>query len=418
MGPATAIVVGAGARGQGYAYYAEVEPKKFKIVGVAEPIELLRERMKKEYKLKDKRVFDTWEKVAEKDKMADIAIICTQDRMHKEPAIKLAQKGYHILLEKPMAVTYEDCCEIVEAVKKAGVMFGVCHVLRYYPQYKKIKQLIEDGVIGEICNIQHTEPVGFWHFAHSYVRGNWRKENESSSSLLAKCCHDLDLMSYWMGKNNPCKKISSFGSLMHFTKENKPEKATDTCLTCPLSEECAFSAQKIYVDKAKGGSFRWPVSVVTKSGDMEDLMENLKSGPYGRCVYNCDNDVMSNQVVNMQFQSGATANVTMVGFTKRVCARQTVISGTKGEITCGFSGPVSVFDFLTEQTTDHAVPGGFAGRLGGHGGADFHLIKTFIDAIIAKDQGLILAGPDETLYSHYLVFAAEKARLENRVVDL
>ena len=147
-------------------------------------------------------------------------------------------------------------------------------------------------------------------------------------------------------------------------------------------------------------------------------MEQLETGPYGRCVYDCDNDVMSNQVVNMQFQNGATANVTMVGFTKRVCARTTVISGTKGEITCDFSTPVRVFDFLTQQTTEHNVGHGAPGKLGGHGGADFHLIDTFIKAILANDQGIILAGPDETLLSHRLVFAAEQARLENRVVDL
>ena len=419
MQPATAVIIGAGQRGQGYAFYAMVEPKKFQVVGVAEPIQLLRDNTKEEYKIKDKNVFDSWEKVAAlEERIADIAIICTQDRMHKEPAIKLAEKGYHILLEKPMAVTYEDCSEIVDAIKKNGVLFGVCHVLRYYPQYRKIQELIQEGAIGEVCNIQHTEPVGFWHFAHSYVRGNWRKESESSCSLLAKCCHDLDLMTYWMGIDNPCTKISSFGSLMHFTKENKPEKATDNCLTCPLSNDCAFSAQKIYVDRAKGGNFGWPTSVVTKTRDMEDLMKQLETGPYGRCVYDCDNDVMSNQVVNMQFQNGATANVTMVGFTKRVCARTTVISGTKGEITCDFSTPVRVFDFLTQQTTEHNVGHGAPGKLGGHGGADFHLIDTFIKAILANDQGIILAGPDETLLSHRLVFAAEQARLENRVVDL
>lgn len=414
----TAVIVGAGHRGFGYACYAITRKDILTIVGVAEPDKVNREKCVDVFQLKKDQVFNSWEELAEKEKLADIAIICTQDRMHKDPAVQLSAKGYHILLEKPMAVNYEDCCEIIDSVKKNEVMFGCCHVLRYYPQYRLMKKLIDDGVIGQICNINHTEPVGFWHFAHSYVRGNWRREDESSCSLLAKCCHDLDLIAYWMGGNH-CKRISSFGSLMHFTPENKPSKATNNCLTCPVHKECAFSAQKIYLDRARQGNYGWPVSVVCQATDIEDLEEALKTGPYGRCVYSCDNNVMSNQIVNMQFEDGATAIVNMVALTKRVCARETIISGTKGELRCGFSGPVQEFNFNTGVTTDHkpefeSVPFG----LGGHGGADFHLIKTFIDAIIAKDQSKVLAGPNETLYSHHLVFAAEKARLENRVVQL
>ncbi|KAF6031448.1 hypothetical protein EB796_010243 [Bugula neritina] len=414
----TAVIIGAGSRGSCYPQYALLAPDKMKIVGVAEPVDIRRDKFEAQYNIPKKMVFKTWQELSREKRLADVAIITTQDKMHKEPAIKLAEKGYHILLEKPMAVTYQDCIEIVEAVKKHGVMFGVCHVLRYYPQYLKIRELIQSGVIGEVCNIQHTEPVGYWHFAHSYVRGNWRKEQESSCSLLAKCCHDLDLITYWVGEENKCTKISSFGSLMHFTPDHKPKGAADRCLDCSVHEDCAFSAQKIYLDRAKRGSFHWPVSVVTNTNDIEDLVKELKAGPYGRCVYNCDNDVMSNQVVNMQFKNGATATLSMVAFTKRVCARQTVISGSKGEISCDFFGPVTVFDFLSGNTTEHKVGASFHGPLGGHGGADFHIITTFIDAIRANDQSKILAGPDETLYSHLLVFAAERSRVENRVVDL
>lgn len=414
----TAIIIGAGQRGRGYAEFSKVEPEKFKVVGVAEPMEASRRVMISQYNLNSKMVWDTWESLLKHEKLADVAIITTQDRMHMEPAVQLSRKGYHILLEKPMSVTYEACLEIIEAIKESKVMFGVCHVLRYYPQYLRIRELIALGAIGEVCHIQHTEPVGFWHYAHSYVRGNWRKESESSSSLLAKCCHDLDLISYWMGENK-CTKISSFGSLMHFTKDHKPEGATDYCLDCPVEKQCAYSAQKVYLDRAKQGNFRWPVSVAGNgSTDMEDLVDSLKTGPYGRCVYNCDNDVMSNQVVSMQFKNGATAALSMVSFSERICSRQTVISGTKGEITCEYYGPVVEYNFLTRQRKEHHVASATAGKLSGHGGADYFLMKTFIDAIRAQDQSLILAGPDETLYSHKLVFAAEKSRIENRVVDM
>ncbi|XP_067927819.1 putative oxidoreductase YteT [Watersipora subatra] len=411
----TAIIVGAGNRGSNYAEFATFAPDKLKIVGVAEPIELLRNRMVKKYSIKKDMAWDTWEKMLDHERLAEVAIITTQDRMHKEPAVKLAAKGYHILLEKPMAVTYEDCCEIVQAVKKNGVMFGVCHVLRYYPQYIRIRELIESGEIGEVYNIQHTEPVGFWHYAHAFVRGNWRNESKSSSSLLVKCCHDLDLINYWMG-NKKCTNISSFGSLMHFTATNKPANAGLNCLSCPIEETCAYSAKKIYLSRAKEGNFGWPVSVVTKTADVEDLTDALRNGQYGRCVYDCDNDVMSNQVVSMQFIGGATATLTMVAFTERVSSRQTVISGSKGEITCDFYGPVKVYDFLNKKSTEYHAESGE--QIGGHNGADHHLMVTFIDAVRAKDQSRILAGPDETLYSHRLVFAAEKARLGNRVVSM
>lgn len=412
--PASAIVIGFGQRGSGYACYALARPKKLQIVGIADPSETLRDKAKTAFNLTDSQVFKSWEDVVKCEKMADIAIVATQDRDHKEPAIQLARKGYHILLEKPMAVTYDDCKEIVSAIKYTGVMFGVCHVLRYYPPYRLIKQIIENGELGEICHITHTEPVGFWHFSHSYVRGNWRNEQESSCSLLAKCCHDLDLMTYWMG-DIKCSKISSFGSLMHFTKENKPAKATDNCLTCPVHETCSFSAQKVYIQRG----FCWPTTVVCSTPDIEELEKALKNGPYGRCVYDCDNDVMSNQVVNMQFENGAVANINMMALTKKVCARETVISGTKGEIRYGFSGPVEVYSFINQSTSRHypeEEPAPFG--LNGHQGADFHLIKTFVDAVIAKDRSKILAGPDETLESHRLVFMAERSRIENQVINL
>ncbi|XP_063001515.1 uncharacterized protein LOC134411582 [Elgaria multicarinata webbii] len=340
---------------------------------------------------------------------------------HQAPAVAFAHKGYHILLEKPMAVTAEDCKEIVRACKTSNVILSVCHVLRYHPVALKIKELLNAGLIGDICHIQHLEPVGFWHFAHSFVRGNWRNEAESSFSLLAKSCHDIDLINFWIG-NKRCLKLSSFGSLSHFTRENKPKGAASCCLNCSIEQTCPYSAKKIYLEQAKQGCFSWPVSVVCNSGeyDIESLTEALRHGPYGRCVYECDNDVVSNQVVNMEFEGGATAAFTMVAFTEKLGVRKTTIYGTKGELSCQGAGPVEVFDFL-QKKKNIFPPNKMPSEprcLSGHDSSDYYLMESFISAIAENNPSLIQTGAEETLNSHLLVFEAERSRREDRVVFL
>ncbi|XP_030624632.1 uncharacterized protein LOC115807665 [Chanos chanos] len=416
--PVSVIVVGAGNRGTNYSEFALVHPKNMKVVGVADPRPFARRKLQEAHKIADENAFDDWRCIIQRDKFADAAFICTPDRLHKDPAIALARKGYHILLEKPMAVTAEDCTEIVEACIKSGVMLSVCHVLRYDPLVHKIKVLIDSGAIGDVIHIQHLEPVGFFHFAHSFVRGNWRNEAESSFALMAKSCHDVDLIHHWAGGRR-CIKVSSFGSLSHFRKENKPAGAADRCLDCPVEKDCAYSACKIYLDRVKKGVVGWPVSVICSNAlpDIESVTEALKTGPYGRCVYECDNDVCSNQVVNMEFEGGLTAAFSMVAFTKEICQRKTTIYGSKGELSYD-GNEIKVFDFLTQNTTKHStdvrVPQSFC--MSGHGAADYHLVDAFISAVANKDASLIRSGPKETLASHKLVFQAERSRLENRVV--
>nr|XP_006642095.2 PREDICTED: uncharacterized protein LOC102682744 isoform X2 [Lepisosteus oculatus] len=391
----------------------------FQVVGVADPNPFARGRLQEQHCIEDTNVFDDWRTAAQREKFADAVIISTPDRLHKDPAVAFAQKGYHILLEKPMAVTAADCSEIVSTCTQSGVMLAVCHVLRYYPAVRRIKELIDSNVIGDIIHIQHLEPVGFYHFAHSFVRGNWRNEAESSFSLLAKSCHDLDLIHYWAGGRR-CMKVSSFGSLSHFTKDNQPPGATERCLDCPVEGSCPYSALRIYLDRVKQGAVGWPVSVVCQSTvpDIESVTEALRTGPYGRCVYQCDNDVCTNQVVNMEFEEGLTAAFSMVAFTEKLGQRRTTIYGSKGELHCEDGSLVRVFDFLSRRTTEHKVDIGALEDLGlwGHGGADYHLIDGFISAVASGDTSLILTGPEETLASHRLVFEAERARREGRVV--
>uniref|UniRef100_UPI00358EAA3D putative oxidoreductase YteT isoform X2 n=1 Tax=Myxine glutinosa TaxID=7769 RepID=UPI00358EAA3D len=341
--------------------------------------------------------------------------------MHKEPAIAFASKGYHILLEKPMAVTEKDCKEVIAATKQAGVMLCVCHVLRYSPATIKIKELLNAGAIGDVVHIQHLEPVGFEHFAHSFVRGNWRNEKESAFSLLCKSCHDIDLINYWMDDKR-CLKVSSFGSLSHFTKDDKPAGASDRCLDCMVEESCPYSAKKIYLEPAQRGVTGWPLSVICPDSQVTvgAITEALRSGPYGRCVYQCDNDVVTNQVVNMEFEEGATAALTMIAFSQKVCVRKTTIYGTKGELHCEGTGPVNVFDFHTKEVREYgaSITRCHSRYLQSHGGADLYLIHTFCRAVALEDPSLISTGPDVSLDSHLLVFAAERARLEAKVIFL
>ncbi|KAK3519113.1 hypothetical protein QTP70_016313 [Hemibagrus guttatus] len=417
--PVKVIVVGAGSRGETYSDFASIHPDRLQVVGIADPRPFARKKLQERHKVPEGNVFNDWHCITEREKFADAVFICTPDRLHKEPAVVLARKGYHILLEKPMAVTLDDCTEIAETCVQSGVMLTVCHVLRYDPFIRKIKVLIDSGAIGDVIHIQHFEPVGFYHFAHSFVRGNWRNEAESSFALLAKSCHDVDLIHHWAGGRR-CIKVSSFGSLSHFRKENKPPGAANRCLDCSVETDCAYSAKKIYLDRVRKGWVRWPVSVICGNSlpDIESVTEALKTGPYGCCVYECDNDVCSNQVVNMEFEGGLTASFSMVAFTEEVCQRRTSIYGSKGELT--YNGQeIQVYDFLTQTSTKHTVdmnvPGSFS--KGGHGIADYHLVDAFVSAVANGDPLLVQSCPKETLASHRLVFEAERSRLENRVAS-
>ncbi len=431
----TAIVAGAGGRGMTYSRFSEAHPDRLRIVGVAEPKVWNRESMKQMYNLPSENVTSDWRDLASRPRMADMVIIATQDAMHADPAVAFAEKGYTILLEKPMAPTEAECQRIIRAVKENNVMFGVCHVLRYTRYTQVLKQVIDSGAIGEVVSAQHLEPVGYWHQAHSFVRGNWRNEKESSFMLLAKSCHDLDWLRYIIGTR--CKSVSSFGALKHFTHAEKPAEAgaATRCLHCDHEPRCPYSAKKIYItDRLAKGDTGWPVNVLTPQPNMDTITEALETGPYGRCVYECDNDVVDHQVVNMLFEGGKTAVFTMTAF-NRAAHRKTRIFGTRGEIN-GDGQNIEIFDFLTDQTSviDTAASAtasaaasaaatsptanGAASALGGHGGGDYGLMDHFIAAVSDNDPSRILSGPDESLETHRMVFAAEQARLENRVVNL
>jgi predicted dehydrogenase len=414
--PVTAIVIGAGGRGMNYATFALSHPDRLKIVGVAEPKQWNREQMVSAHSIPPENVSADWRTLAARPRFADAVIVATQDSMHVDPAVAFANLGYSMLLEKPMAPNEADCHRIVEAVKQKDILFGVCHVMRYTGYTQALKKVIDSGAIGEIVNIQHLEPVGYWHQAHSFVRGNWRNEQESSFMLLAKSCHDLDWILYIMGE--PCQSISSFGSLKHFKKSEKPQAAGSAvrCLTCAYEPQCPYSAKKIYLGRLAQGETGWPVNVLHPEPTVASITTALENGPYGRCVYECDNDVVDNQVVNMLFSGGRTATFTMTAFNQQR-DRQTRIFGTRGEI-YGDGSKITVFDFLTDSVTVHDTEAGDSSILGGHGGGDYGLMDHFVAAVCENDKNRILSGADESLLSHRMVFAAERARHENSVVNI
>lgn len=412
--PVRIAVVGAGCRGAGYAKYVLNNPHLAKIVAVAEPREFHRNKFAKEHSIPEANVFKGWEELAAvKENVADAVIIATQDSMHLNPAVAFAKKGYHILLEKPMATDEESCRKIAAVAIEKGVHFAICHVMRYTDYTQKLKQIIDSGRIGEIVSLQLLEPVGYWHMAHSYVRGNWRNEKESSFMLLAKSCHDLDWIRYIIG--NPCLRVSSFGNLKHFTKENRPLGASDRCLTCSVEAECPYSAKKIYLGRVENGENEWPVDILTSDTTYEGVTKALETGPYGRCVYCCDNDVVDHQVVNMQFEEGQTATFTMTGFNESA-GRKVRIFGTKGEIE-GNDDQIRIFDFLSDKTEVIEISAG-SNINDAHGGGDYGLMKSFIETIAHNDPSLNVSSPEEALETHLMVFAAERSRLENRIVSV
>ena len=344
MAPVSMAVVGAGQRGAGYARWAGRNPDRARVVAVAEPSAPRRARLAAEHGIAAGNAVSDWKELAGRGRLADAVLICTQDRMHVEPAEAFAALGYHILLEKPMAPDEAGCRRIVAAVETAGVMLAVGHVLRYTQYTRAVKEAADSGLLGDIMSVQHLEPVGFWHHAHSYVRGNWRRADLAASMLMAKSCHDLDWLQYILGRVP--LRVSSFGSLAHFTAAGRPDGAADRCAACPVEADCPYSAPRFYGDLLQRGEHGWPLSVVIDDFTPAALDEALRDGPYGRCAYACDNDVVDHQVVALEFPGAITATFTMTAFT-RAAPRSTRLFGTRAEL-AGDGQAIRVYDFLAQ----------------------------------------------------------------------
>ena len=408
MKPITAIVLGAGSRGSIYAGYAKDHPNELKIVAIAEKRRDRLDALAEEVGVPEESRFATWEELLAQPKLADCAFVCTLDDDHIAPAIRAMELGYHILLEKPMSNREDECRQIVETARKTGRNLAVCHVLRYTPFYMTLKSLIDKGEVGQVTTINQIENVGYWHQAHSFVRGNWRSSEETSPMILQKSCHDMDIILWLMGSN--CTKVQSFGSLKHFTAENAPKGAAARCLDCQYVESCPYSAPKLYLDMNRTG---WPVDVITTDMSEAGRRKALEEGPYGRCVYHCDNDVVDRQVVNLEFENGGVATFTMTGLSADFY-RELKIFGTEGQIKANMGTKEIVLHRFGEEAK--AIPLDMGMEASGHGGGDYGIMADFLQVL--KNGGESRTSAEVSLQSHLICFAAEKSRKENIVVTL
>lgn len=416
--PIELAVVGAGARGDTYAAWAARHPDEVRVVAVAEPDDARRDRFAAQHALPGEAVARSWEELAERDRVADLVAVATQDDLHVEPAEVFAAQGHHLLLEKPIAPDPDGVERVARAVAASGVRVHVAHVLRHTRLTTAVRAAIAEGRIGEVVAIQRLEPVGYWHFAHSYVRGNWRNESLSSPVLLAKSCHDIDWINHIVGGG--CRSVASFGALHHFRPETKPAAAGDAtrCLGCAHEPDCAWSAASFYLPLIDNGWTGFPLTALTTHPSPESVREALADGPYGRCVHECDNDVPDTQSVLLEFDGGVQASFTLSAFTE-ARLRETRILGTEGELRAD-GASFEIFRFLDDRTSRISPNGADATSrdLLGHGGGDDGLMRAVVDDLRDPDPTPSRVAFDEAIDAHRIVFAAERARRQRRVVDL
>lgn len=412
--PLTAILIGAGLRGITYTDVMKELGDKYKVIAVAEPIESRRNYIKEKHNIDDKLCFDNYDDLLKLGKIADFAIIATMDQDHFDPCMKSISLKYDLLLEKPVSNNPEECLKISTYAKEMGVKVLVCHVLRYSDMFVKIKKIIRDGVIGNIVSINHEECVGNVHQSHSFVRGNWGNSTRSSCMLLQKSCHDMDILQWLIEKK--CKKVQSFGSLTYFKKENAPKDSPEYCIEGCSYKDCPYNAVKLYLDDKENDWFR--SAATRKTNPTDDMVkEALTHTQYGKCVFKCDNDVVDHQTVNLLFEDGVTATFTMNAFNKG--GRFIHIFGTEGELHAAIDGetPISVYDFKSKTTKEYDVVS-TDGINGGHGGGDYGIISTLYYYLNDEDDGLLTSNIETSVNNHLIVFAAEKSRMTNTVVDM
>ncbi len=426
--PLELVLIGAGQRGAyAYASYALEHPDEVRIVAVAEPDPERRARVANQHDIDDEHCFSSWENLIAKGQLGQGAIVTTQDQMHVEPAVAALEAGYHVLLEKPMAHTLEGCVKLVQTAERTQRTLQICHVLRYSPFWKRLHEVLESGRLGDLITVEHRENVAYWHMAHSFVRGNWRNERLSSPMILAKCCHDLDILVWNL--NKPVKRLSSIGSLLHYRAETVgpeiPLRCTDHC---PIEKTCAFSAIGIYLEyrhnptmienaAALGIDLNaphvWPYTVLSEDVSYAGRLQALQTGPYGRCVYRCDNDVVDQQMVSMELEGGASVMLVMHGHSDEE-HRSMRYDGTRATLRARF-GRRSEITVHEHGGKIESIPIDDPNE-SGHGGGDHGLVADFLRMLRGESEALTSARV--ALESHLLAFAAEEARHNGTVVNM
>lgn len=404
--PITAILIGAGHRGNIYASYSLKYPNELKIVAVAEPNPKRRRKAAVEYGIPPDHSFADWSEVFERNKFADAVIIATPDNLHTAPCLAALDAEYDILLEKPIAPTEEECRLILEKAKKTGRIVCVCHVLRYSPYFRELKEVIDAGLIGDIISIQHMEPIEHVHMSHSYVRGKW-KNSKTAPIILAKSCHDTDIIRWLV--NSPVHDVHCFGNLRWFKNINAPKGSTERCTDgCLVESTCPYSALQIYYRDRK----RLYVFDLPEDQDNWDelILHKLKTTDYGRCVYRMDNDQPDHLTVNILFENGVTSAFSMEAHVSYE-GRRTRIMGSKGDI-IGDMETFIMTDFATRRQTKWNL------KTDVHGGGDFRLVKDFVQSVSQQKKELLSSSIEVSVESHLIAFGAERSRLNRTIEDI
>ncbi|MBR0500333.1 MAG: Gfo/Idh/MocA family oxidoreductase [Bacteroidales bacterium] len=390
-------VIGVGNRTGKYLHYFSLHPDVVELAAVVEPDPVRREACRKQFALSEERCFASSDLFFERFREpCDGVIIGSPDRYHHAQALKAIERGWDILLEKPVAQSYEQCLEIAGAARRKGVKVGVCYVLRFMSLYRKVKELLESGTIGRVTGVSHQEYVGIDRMLHTFVRGYWNRADLSAPSFVSKCCHDVDMLLWVTGAK--IERVQSAGSLAWYRPENSPEGSTDRCITCPVEQDCSYSAVDMYLRRGV-----WTRNFPVPDGKtlQEVLEDEMRTGRFGRCAFRCDNDVADRQVVTLTAADGILLTIEMNALTRRE-GRETVISGTRGEISVAGqvievrdrSGSlIRSFDFSGEAALPY------------HANADLLIVGDFIDSVATPDR-----QPAVTLYdsleSHRICFLA------------
>ncbi|HBN84280.1 MAG TPA: gfo/Idh/MocA family oxidoreductase [Clostridiales bacterium] len=415
--PLKIAIVGAGHRGLCYSRYAVKHPDKVRIWAVADPNDYRRNQTAKEFNIPAENVFKDAQSMAQSNIELDAVINGTMDQYHIQTTLPLLERGWDVLLEKPVCTNEEDLHTLYEAANKNQCKVMVCHVLRYAPFYVAVKKLLLSGEIGEILTINSEENVSYHHMSTAYIRGRWRNKDICGSPILmAKCCHDLDLITWFMSGVAP-SKVASFGSLMYFKPENAPKGSGKKCLVdCKIERECPYSAYNQYIEKNLWGAYAW--ESVEHHGDAltrEMKIESLKKdNPFGRCVWHCDNNVADHQTVIMGFKNSVTATHTLTGNAAKPC-RTLHIIGTKGEIEGNMNDGTLILrkPDLNVEYTEKEIELNVKGD--GHGGGDARLTEDFINYMIGEEHSISTTSLEDSLYGHLIGFEADRS-MNNGVI--
>ena len=417
-------VVGYGNRGQVYADYSLDEPQEVEVVAVVDCNAYKLETAKQRYGLSDKQVFLTYKEFVASGLEVDVVVNATMDQVHYETAMEILQSKRNMLIEKPIVAKKEELLDIQRLAKENGCAVFVCHVLRYSPFYKTIKQILQSGKLGNIVSMEMNEHVWVPHYLTSYVRGKWGKESECGSPiLLAKCCHDMDLIAWLNGSK--AKSVSCFGHRSHFVEANKPKDATEYCFDCPYKETCQYNALDLYYKNNTMpflvlDSFNKPYDEIT----LEEKEAFLRENDYGKCAYSCGGDVMDRQNILVDFENGSLATFTLSCGTVRP-ARYIHIVGTDGEIEGkleedkfvyrvyekgGVTYKKEIVD-VSQKVVNNAV-------YGGHSGGDYGIMYDLVRYLNGDRSSMSITLLDDSVASHLLVYAAEESRKARKVIDL